>query len=367
MKPVTESDHLRFYQFIIESLPVGIMTVDADLRITSFNPWAEDITGYSRSRVLGHYCGEILQGGMCKAQCPLRTVIARQDPLVRLETTILDKNGRTIPVRMNTAALMDDNGDLMGGVEAFQDISYLKGLERERESFVSMIAHDMKSSLTVIGGFVLRLLKKSVQLDGGKRDRYLEIIRSETQKLESMTNDFLEFSRLQTGKLKLDLAPTSLEKEISELLEAYELKAAQSEIRLELKIPEALPIIEADALRLRRVFTNLLDNALKFSKPGGTIFIIIQERDHTVNISVEDQGMGIDPDDLPHIFVPFHQGNVSDKATGFGLGLAAVKAIVEGHGGVVEVESELGKGSVFTVVLPKSGKGGKGVSPMDSL
>jgi len=294
---------------------------------------------------------------MCNINCPLKKVIGRQNPVVRLETTIVNKRRETVQVRMNTAALSDNDGNLIGGLEAFQDISHLKALEREKDNFISMIAHDMRSSLVVIGGFVLRLLNKAANTRLEKQQKYLDIIRKETDKLESLVNDFLEFSRLKTGTLKLNFGATSLDKELMTLVEAYEPKALQRGIQVRLEIAEALPIIEADANRLYRVFTNLLDNALKFSKEKGRITITTQETDQKVIVKFADQGVGIDPVDFPYLFDPFHRGQVGGKVEGFGLGLAAVKTIVEFHGGRVLVESVMGKGSIFTVVLPKTKNG----------
>jgi two-component system phosphate regulon sensor histidine kinase PhoR len=345
---------LTFYRFIIDSLPVAIITVSSELKITSFNSWAEELTGYSVEEAMGRYCGEILQGAMCNIHCPLKTVINRQNPIVRLETTITNKQGQTISVRMNTAALLDDDGELIGGVEAFQDISRLKALEREKDNFISMIAHDIKSSIMVIGGFILRLVTKAGHIDKEKQKNYLDIVKNESRKLESIVNDFLEFSRLKTGKLKLDFGPTSLDKELMELVDAYQIRTSQSAIELEIQNEVELPIIEADAHHLHRVFTNLLDNAFKFSKEKQKITITTQDTGQEIIIKFIDRGSGIDPGDLPYIFDPFHRGQVGDKIEGFGLGLAAVKAIVEAHGGRVHVESELGKGSIFSLVLPKA-------------
>jgi two-component system phosphate regulon sensor histidine kinase PhoR len=347
------SSDLTFYRFIIDSIPSAVLTVNADLKITGFNPWAEKITGYSKKEALGQYCGEILKGAMCLAHCPLRTVLKGHRPVSLVETTIVNKWGETIPVRMNTAGLFDDNDHLIGGVESFQDISRLKSLEREKDNLISMFAHDMKSSLTIIGGFVLRLLKKARQIDEEKQKKYLGIIKNESSKLESLINEFLEFSRLQTGRLILNFSTTSLDKELMELSDSYQVKASQSGLKLELKNEEELSIIEADATQLRRVFTNLLDNATKFSKEKGTITITTQETAEDVIVKVKDEGIGIERNELPYIFDSFHRGKGTEKKEGFGLGLAAVKAIVEGHGGRVIVKSELGKGSVFTVVLPK--------------
>jgi two-component system phosphate regulon sensor histidine kinase PhoR len=290
---------------------------------------------------------------MCRRECPLRTVLDRQDPSVHIETTIQNKTGLTIPVRMSTAALLDEEARLIGGLEAFQDISQLKALEREKANLMSMFAHDMKSPLIAIQGFVLRLLAHTTDMAEEKRDKYLEIIRREAGKLEFLINDFVEFTRLQTGRLNLNLNATSLDQELLEIFEAYQPMASKSGIELKLDNRESLPLIEADAQRLRRVFTNLLDNALKFTEGEGTVTILTQQTDYDVSVKVIDEGIGIDPREHHSVFEPFQRGKHAEKTEGLGLGLAGVKTIVEAHGGRVLVESELGKGSVFTVVLPK--------------
>jgi PAS domain S-box-containing protein len=345
---------LDFYQFVIDSLPVGILTVNPHLKVTSFNPWASSLTGYSEKEALGRYCGDVFQGGMCKINCPLKTAIDQRKSMVRMETTIQNKNGEAIPVRMHTAALLDNDGVLIGAVEAFQDISSLKAAEREKDNLISMFAHDMKSSLTIIGGFVLRLLKKVAHLDKDKHDKYLGIIQKETNRLDSLISDFLEFARLQTGKLKLNFQAASLDKLLLELFEAYQSRVMQSGINLKFSNDRILPVIEADPDRLRRIFTNLLDNAFKFSRKDGEITISEKETPDEIMITITDQGMGIDAENLPFIFDIFHRGHGTEGTEGTGVGLATVKAIVEGHGGKVLVQSELGKGSAFTVILPKS-------------
>jgi two-component system phosphate regulon sensor histidine kinase PhoR len=352
----TQADRadLAFYKFIVDSVPSGVITVDRHLRITGFNPWAERLTGYRAEEAIGSFCGEILHGGMCDTHCPLKTALTNQKPLSLVESTVGTKRGETIPVRMNVAALFDENGDLIGGVESFQDISALKSLERERNNLISTFAHDMKSSLTIIGGFVLRLLHKADTFDDQKEQRYLEIIRDESGKLDMLTSDFLEFARLQTGKLKLNLSATSLDKELMELCEAYQPKVSSAGLTLKLENENALPPIHGDPRQLRRVFTNLLDNAVKFSSKGGNVIVSTTTDASEIRISVKDQGMGISADELPFIFDAFHRGKAGEKINGFGLGLAAVKAIVEAHSGRVLVESQIGKGSTFTVVFPIS-------------
>jgi len=345
---------LTFYKFAIESLPVAVITVDSDLRITGFNSSAEEVTGYSKEETMGKHCGEVLQGELCEINCPLRTVLNHRGAVVRTESTICNKFGGAVPVRQHAAGLFDDNGALIGGLEAFVDISHSKAMEREKTNLISMFAHDMKSPLISIQGFAHRLLQNTEEMDEERRKKYLKIIRKEASKLELLIDGFLEYSRLQTGRLNFNFTPTSLDKELLELYETYQTKCSQYGIQFEVRNSETLPVIEADAKYLQRVFSNLLDNALKYSREKGLITITLQEADQYLMVKIADRGSGIDSKDLPYIFDPFYQGCGKKRGKGYGLGLAVVKAIVDGHGGRVFVESELGKGSVFTVALPKA-------------
>jgi two-component system phosphate regulon sensor histidine kinase PhoR len=350
---VNEINHLNLYKFMIHSLPIAIVALNSELRITEFNPWAEKITGYSAKEAIGRYCGAIFRGGMCNIDCPLKSVISRAKPFVRLETTIHNKLGEVISVRMSTAGLFDEDGELIGALEALQDISYIKALEREKANLISMFAHDIKSSLTGMHGLGIRLLMKSIDMDQRNQAKHVKTIVKEAAKLGSLVDDFLEFSRLQTGKLKLNFSDISLDKELFEVVEAGYPKASERGVKLELQIDENLPVIKADANRLRRVFANLLDNAIKFSKEGGTVTVAAKETPQEIMVNVIDEGIGMDPTELPYIFDIFHRGEGAEKRKGYGIGLAIVKAVVEGHGGRVIVASELDKGSVFTAFLSK--------------
>lgn len=351
--PCSVDESLEFHKFVIASIPMAVVTMDSEYRITGFNPRAEELTGYRADAAIGRSCREILRSALCDEGCPLKAIQNRKEGFVTTRTTLLSRGGQTVFVSISTAALFDDEGKCLGAVEAIADISERVAMERERTNFLSMLAHDMRSSLTGIHGLGLRLLRNPADMDATMTRKHLEIITKESGKLEGLVDDLLELSRIETGRLRLSTTAVSLDKELEEIFETYKEKAAQQSIRLELLVGDILPMIEADANRLRRVFVNLLDNAIKFSRTNGTIVISTRETDSEVMVTVTDSGTGITSEDLPYIFDIFHRGRTALGREGYGLGLATVKAIVEGHGGRIMVSSEPDVGSTFTVFLPK--------------
>ena len=338
-------------RFAVNSIPIALVALDSERKITAFNVWAEKLTGFSAKEAIGGTCADILQTDICGGDCPMAKIARLRRPIVELEATIKNKQGEEIPVRISAAGLFAEDGTLVGGVEALQDISRPKKMERERNTFISMFAHDMRSSVTGIRGLVLRLLNKSADMEPDKRKEHLEIVGREAEKLQSLVEEFLEFARFETKKPKLEFGAVSLDAELAEIHETYRAKAGDKGVDLKLEIEEPLPMIDADVRRLRRLFTNLLDNAVKFTPKGGSITTEAREAEHEVMVKVADKGPGIDPKELPYIFDIFHKGRKS--RTGYGIGLAIVRAIVEAHGGRIHLTSEPGKGAVFTVFLPK--------------
>jgi len=282
-----------------------------------------------------------------------------------MHTSIRTKQGSRIPIRSSTAGLFDDAGQLIGGVKVFQDSTEIEAFARHRSNLILMFAHDMKSPLVAIQGFAQRMLKKRDALTPERHFAYLKIIAKEAEKLERLVSDFLDFTCVETGVLKLNLAAVNLDKELLDLMEVYQSRFTDAGITLQVAEVGKLPVIEADAYNLRRVFTNLLDNALKFSPSGTVVTIRAEEAEQEIVVQVHDQGMGIPQEDVPFIFNPFYQGWEQGKQRGYGLGLAGVDAIVKGHGGRVLVTSQMYKGSVFTIILPKKRPNKSSKTPPD--
>jgi two-component system phosphate regulon sensor histidine kinase PhoR len=343
------------FRGLVETMNEGLEIEDEQGIVTYVNRKLCDMLDCDPDAIIGRPAARFLgeaQWNRLKEQMQNR----KESEMESYEVSWTSSDGSTVWAIMSPVSIFDSMGEYKGRFAVFIDISHLKGLEREKANLISMFAHDMRSSLAGIHGLALRLLNKSDSMDEEKKGEHLRIINREASKLESLVDDFLEFSRLETGRLKLNFRSVSLDKELLELAEAYEIRARQKDLQLVVRIEEPLPIIQADVNRLRRVFTNLLDNALKFSGECGKITIAAYEREQDVLVHVSDEGIGIAPEELPYIFDLFHRGSGSEKREGYGIGLATVKAIVEGHGGRVHVSSEVGKGTKFTVYLPRQQK-----------
>jgi two-component system phosphate regulon sensor histidine kinase PhoR len=345
-------------EFILRSLPIGVLTVDASLTVTFMNPWAERLTGFSADEVVGKPCGTVVRGGHCDKQCPLRTamgrtITAKGEP-VSVDTTVQSKSGREVPVRLFTAAMFDQEGRLRGAVETFFDLSRVRALEAERERTLSLFAHDMKSPLTAVGGLVDRLLAGKVgELDQRQRS-YLERVQRQVERVYSLVVDFLDSTRLREGGVELNFSDTDLARLLEDLIEDYRLRASQKELELELRVQPGLPPVPSDPVRLGRAVGNLVDNAIKYSQRAGKVRVEASQVDDRARIEVVDNGPGLSEEDQRQLFHAFHRGSASSGVEGSGLGLAAVRAIAQAHRGRVYGGNAAEGGAKFVLELPLS-------------
>ena len=342
----------HFRRYILDSIPVAVVTMDINFKITSFNRKAEELTGFQASAAMGQLCRDVLHSNKCKNECPLQTVREYQESTTGLEAELTNQQGEIVPVRIGTTAIEDTDGNFIGYLEIIEDISRFKEMEREKENFASMIAHDMKSPIVIIGGFIRRLQKEPTCKDNDKIWKYLQVIDDAEHKLESLIHEFLEHSRLESNHLNLKWDYIDIANILKEIVEAHRQMVEEKKIDLQCDCQMQTPV-NADATYLNRALTNLLNNALKYSSRKGKIIINARETDREIVIRFQDQGKGIDPEELPYIFDAFYRGKSEKGESGHGLGLASVKSIIRQHGGRVTAESTPGKGSVFTVRLPR--------------
>ncbi|HTZ17314.1 MAG TPA: PAS domain-containing sensor histidine kinase [Dissulfurispiraceae bacterium] len=347
-------DREKINDIIINNLPHGFSLVDANGVIMEFNRAAEQITGYSKGEIIGRSHLDIFHGSSDKAKCPLmQFAFHSRKGIDSLESTLKRKNGETITISVTVFPIHDDKGSFMGGVELFRDITAQKKSEREHKNMLSMFAHDMKNPVVIALGALSRLLSNKTGDVSEKQREYGEIMEEELQRLQELISDFLQFSRFEAKEYVPVCAPFSICDELTAHLEYVRGESDKKAIRISLAPCDDLPKITADRSMINRVISNLIDNAIKYTNPGGTIEVAVSVEDEQLSISIKDTGVGISGEHLPFIFDAFYR--VSKDSKGSGLGLFIAKTIVEAHGGSIRAESVPARGSTFTFSLPLAG------------
>jgi signal transduction histidine kinase len=235
-------------------------------------------------------------------------------------------------------------------VVVLRDVSALKRLELAKSDFVAAIAHDLRSPLTAILGHV-GLLERAGPLTEGQAE-HIRRARNGVSEMSAMLDDLLNLKQLESGHAS-QRAVVDMGQMVTQAVEALLAQAAAKALTLTSAAASDLPPVFGHASRLRRMLSNLLENALKYTPAGGAVNVVTYAQGEFVVIHVSDSGVGISPADQPHLFDEFYRAeNVRDTFSGAGLGLFLVKRIVDEHGGRIWVESRLNEGSRFTVMLP---------------
>jgi len=239
-----------------------------------------------------------------------------------------------------------------GAVERLSRAEAARESEQLRSALLDSVTHEFRTPLTGIKAAVTSLLSPQ-PLDPSERAELLSIINEESDRLNRLVGEAAEMAQLQAGQVKLDLAPHDIREAVDRAI--VEAKLALAKHTVEVQIPENLPPIRMDVVRIGEVIIHLVENAAKYSPAGTTIHVSAEVRGHTLMTSVADHGPGIDDFEQPLIFDKFYRGrNQRMRIHGAGMGLAIAKAIVEAHGGTIGVTSQLGRGSVFYFMLPEA-------------
>ena len=238
----------------------------------------------------------------------------------------------------------------VGLTVTMHDVTYFKELDRIKSEFVSNVSHDLRSPLTAILGYV-ELLERVGPVNDKQRS-FIQRVQVSVRNITELINDLLDLGRIESGfdERKVSL---SLQNVVQYSVESFKDRIIESDHKLVMDIPENLPQIIGDSVRLRQVVDNLLGNSLRYTPNGGKISISARDENEQIILQVSDNGYGIPAVERPHIFEKFYRAsNVVENISGSGLGLAIVKSIVENHNGRIWVDSVEGEGSTFTVVLP---------------
>jgi len=332
-------NELQKLDTIINNIEDGVMILDENFNILLINPAAR--------RAFGIWNDEAIIGKSVLATIPnqdLRALLHfdSKDPTPHNEITFDD--GRAL-----VAQLAPIPG--VGSAITMQDITHLKQIDRLKTEFVHTVSHDLRSPLTAILGYV-ELLERVGPINDQQRE-FIARVRASVQSVTNLVNDLLDLGRLEAG------ADSNKELVPFEGIIRYTVETLGSQIndkkqQLELELPEAdLPPMRGNPIRLRQMLDNLIGNAVKYTPEGGKIKVKVDVQSDQLILCVSDTGPGIPASDQAHVFEKFYRAsNVPKGVGGSGLGLAIVKSIVDNHQGRIWVESVLGQGTTFTVVLP---------------
>ena len=363
------------YRFACDSRDYAVIALDLEGRVTWWSPGAESVLGHRAADIVGQTLARLftpedlaVHADRQEREIALRVGSAEDDRWqVRADGSRLFASGVL-------TALHDDTGAVVGFVKTLRDrTDFREQIERLRndadesrdaarrmDAFLGTLSHELRNPLAPLAN-AAALIRMGPGRDPTV-DHALQVIDRQVAVLKRLVDDLLEMTRVGVGKVALDLKEHDLRDLLSLAVAGMRAREPGSQPAVELLLPAGPLRVEADGNRLQQVFANLLGNALKFTPPGGHVWIkATLEADEAV-VRFEDDGAGIPPQMLPHLFKLFTQAEETRRMSpqGLGIGLALVRQLVELHGGSVQVRSEgLGKGSEFTVRLPaRRGKDG---------
>jgi signal transduction histidine kinase len=341
---------------VMNSLVDGLVLVDRRSRLTYMNPRAQSMLGLPARALAtqalevmdGDIKGRLLQPEQVLAQLQAAAADPQNTPMV--EFTLTAPVARTLQARF--FPIHDAAGGHLGLGLLLRDITRERELDEMKSQLLATVSHELRTPLASIKGFATTLLRQDVKWDEDSRREFLAIIDQESDRLSELISNLLDMSRIEAGTLRVEPEPIDLHPIVRETASEFQMLTRDHPIRVESSSP--LPLVLADPRRVRQVLRNLVENAVKYSPGGGSIDVTLQVGPASVRVSVADQGIGIEPQHLDHVFDRFYQVDSAStrKVGGSGLGLSISKAIIEAHKGEIWAESAVDRGSTFHFSLP---------------
>ncbi len=346
------SDNNTKFMAVLTSIINPIIAVDNKHRIILLNPAAEALFRVKGEEAIGKHIIEVIRNNVLDDQ--IQGIF--ENPIEnQIEIAINDHGKKILKIYTNPIKLENDPTRIIGIVALMEDVTEIRKLEKMRSDFVANVSHELKTPLTSISGFVETLKSGAIE-DEATAKRFLDIIDIETERLTRLIEDILSLSEIENS-LARDFQQEILTSEaIREVTEIITPIAANKEIELVAEIEASLPSLRGNSDWFKQMLINLLDNAIKYTPNKGRVSISAYEKYNNIIIVIRDTGIGIPKKDIPRLFERFYRVDKarSRKVGGTGLGLAIVKHIVLSLKGRIKVSSEIGKGTEFTVILPKN-------------
>jgi two-component system phosphate regulon sensor histidine kinase PhoR len=337
---------------IINCMGDGVLVCDRDRCVVLSNPAASRMLKISESSLLGNFL----------PQCGLHPDLSKtiDESLQARETGYSSVSqelsiGEEIYLRAQTAPVKNDLGEIMGSVTVLEDISHLKELDKMKSEFIAMVAHELRAPIATVEQQLGVILNKMAGEVTEKQAELLARAKERTKGVLTLINDLLDLSKIEAGKMVQYKEPLSLQEVIQRVLEGIKDEADAKKIALEFLPPPQTSLIQADRNSMEGIFTNLISNAIKYTPDQGKVRMTLSEEGGFLKATISDTGIGIKKEDLPRIFDRFYRVKSAEtrQIIGTGLGLSIVRSIVDAHLGSISVESEVGKGTTFTLLFPK--------------
>jgi PAS domain S-box-containing protein len=346
---------------LLDGAADGIVVVDGNLRLIRFNASMQSLCGYSAHRVLGGLAPVVLQfsstdGTHLEGDAyPLAAVLADGTPSAAVELLLHQPDGTQRWISGAFSPIKDpETGRSIHALAILRDITQQKEMEQLQRDFVSIVSHELRAPLTAIKGFAKTLVLKDEELSSATRREFLATVNEQAERLARLVDDLLQVSRIDSKRVRVEWTEVSLPALLGDLMTQFHSKWGSRRITLD--FGHELPAVRVDRAKLEEILINLIDNAIKYSPDDTPIRVSARIAGEEIEVSVDDRGFGIAPEDVAQLFQKFQR--ISTPATrdigGTGLGLYIVKGLVEAHGGRVWVESVPGAGSSFTFTVPRA-------------
>jgi two-component system phosphate regulon sensor histidine kinase PhoR len=335
---------------VVDSLSDGILVTDNQGNMILYNRKAEAFLGIQGKSALGqpvqnHIGNSVLVSLITKT-------LALDLPYHTEEVCLIDLSD--IRLRVHVNPVRNEDGLLIGSVTLLHDVSRLSAIDNIKANFLSMVSHQLKSPLSST------LLQTSILLDGivGElNDKQMDLLQKVKNRIKGMVDlirDILDVCFIEEGGYLKQIEHLDVAEILKRTVELIQPQAQDKNIALHVKIDDNLPVISGNRSSVEALFINLISNAIKYTPPGGKVNVEMGENAQNVQLEVTDTGIGVEDVDFPRIFDKFYRvrSDLTKNISGTGLGLSIVKSVVDAHYGTINIESKVGEGTIFTVLLP---------------
>ena len=344
---------------LLESIGDGVIAIDRFFNIISWNKASTGLTGWSREEAIGKPMREVVR--FVRESDKKENIVFIEEAMLYGEqknmgnsTLLIRKDGAEIPVGDSAAPVFDPSGKVVGAIIVFRDVSKEYEADKVREEIMFQTIHDLRAPATAVK--LAAETSRDAELLSHNPDKLREsigLIQEANTRMLGLISSLLENARSKAGLAKNERLV--LPNIIHNVLKEFTSAATKKNIKIEYIPLQDLPQIFANAERLKEIFSNLIDNAVKYNKDGGMVVISHQKEGDFVQTSVQDTGIGLSPQNLSKVFTPYFRANAQQQVQGTGLGLFIVKKFVEETGGRITVDSKAGQGTTFTIFLPIAG------------